>query len=201
MLAETRAPSRSDSSFRLSVCSASFRTPTTITTSEPREARALSPSMPCRSSLSRSRALMNRPSYAGTCQSSRGSRWTNNLWWQHLDRHSRAWIRLRGLFSRRWSPWTTSPSMRNGTIISWNARSLLCYRSRRRKAKMNKLVSFMRKKAVILLQECRGTLPKLQAALATYPYPYKIFHNHLSQKAGGTAFLVPLADRDQEDPQ
>ncbi|CAK0838174.1 unnamed protein product, partial [Prorocentrum cordatum] len=71
----------------------------------------------------------------------------------------------------------------------------------RRKAKMNKLVSFMRKKAVILLQECRGTLPKLQAAIATYPYPYKIFYNHLSQKAGGTAFLVPLADRDQEDPQ
>eukprot|EP00959_Pyramimonas_sp_CCMP1952_P210402 4403074-Pyramimonas_sp.AAC.1 len=52
-----------------------------------------------------------------------------------------------------------------------------------------------------LIQASGGTPDTLTAALATYPYPCEIFFNPLSQKAGGTAFLVQVEVRGQDDPR
>eukprot|EP00959_Pyramimonas_sp_CCMP1952_P209762 4388693-Pyramimonas_sp.AAC.1 len=72
---------------------------------------------------------------------------------------------------------------------------------RRRKAKLNRLAPFMRKRAAILIQESRWGTRQADRRTSDLPAPVQHLFNPLSQKAGGTTSLAPANVRGQNDPR
>eukprot|EP00959_Pyramimonas_sp_CCMP1952_P422962 8860088-Pyramimonas_sp.AAC.1 len=97
----TRARSKYDWNCKPNGFNALSRMPTLGIELGRREPRASPPSTQYRWSWPKFKALRIHPICAGTRLSLRASRSTSNFWWLHLDRHSLAWARLRGRFSRR----------------------------------------------------------------------------------------------------
>ena len=85
------------------------------------------------------------------------------------------------------------------TIITWNARALMCHKRARRRRKQAALSKHMRQRHVILLQEVHGSEALLRTWVDTQPYPYKLFFSEFVEPddgehrpgTGGVATLVP----------
>eukprot|EP00959_Pyramimonas_sp_CCMP1952_P277879 5808410-Pyramimonas_sp.AAC.1 len=126
------------------------------------------------SSRSSSEARPTPPSSSGTSKrSTTSSTSTSIVATSSLPsrRSSLTLRRQRGVPNHHWAPWRYDDATEPTTIVTWNARALMCYKGKRRRRKQAALNKFMKRKCAITLQEVHGSEALLRTWVDTQPYP------------------------------